>query len=200
MAGIKITALPPAPSAQLTDVFPIDGLPGPVTYKESNAQLLSLFQTTLGISGSPTNGQLPIGNGTNFTLSTLTSGAGITVTNGSGSITISSSTSGMTWTTVTTSQLTIIDSGYVANNAAPLTFTLPASASVGDTIAIEGLGSGGWVLTANGGQTIKIGSTTTSSAGSLSSAAPSDNVYVTCIVANTTWRVRTTNSAGLNIS
>ena len=45
MAGIKITDLPAAPSAQLTDVFPVDQLPGPVTYKESNQQLLSLFQS-----------------------------------------------------------------------------------------------------------------------------------------------------------
>ena len=50
---------------------------------------------TLGIAGggtnlttTPTNGQLLIGNGTNYTLSTLTSGVGMTVTNASGSITI----------------------------------------------------------------------------------------------------------------
>lgn len=44
MAGIKITDLPPTAGAQLTDVFPVDQLPGPVTYKETNAQLLSLFK------------------------------------------------------------------------------------------------------------------------------------------------------------
>jgi hypothetical protein len=44
MAGTFIDALPVAPSAQLTDVFPVDQLPGPITYQESNAQLLSLFQ------------------------------------------------------------------------------------------------------------------------------------------------------------
>ncbi len=47
MAGIKITDLPAAPSALLTDVYPVDQLPGPVTYKESNAQLLSLFQDNM---------------------------------------------------------------------------------------------------------------------------------------------------------
>ena len=41
-----------------------------------------------GITTTPTNGQLPIGNGTNYTAATLTAGAGISVTNGSGSITI----------------------------------------------------------------------------------------------------------------
>lgn len=66
MAGIKISDLPAAPSAQLTDVFPVDQLPGPVTYKESNSQLLTLFKAngesltktddvnvTLTLGGSP---------------------------------------------------------------------------------------------------------------------------------------------------
>lgn len=43
------------------------------------------------LSTTPTNGQLLIGNGTNYTLSTITAGAGVTVVNGSGTITISSS-------------------------------------------------------------------------------------------------------------
>jgi hypothetical protein len=42
MAGIKISDLPAASSAQLTDVFPVDQ--GATTYKESNSQLLTLFQ------------------------------------------------------------------------------------------------------------------------------------------------------------
>jgi hypothetical protein len=42
-----------------------------------------------GLSSTPTNGQLLIGNGTNYTLSTLTAGNGILVANTSGAITIS---------------------------------------------------------------------------------------------------------------
>ena len=41
-----------------------------------------------GLSSTPANGALDIGNGTNFTRTTLTAGTGISVTNGSGSITI----------------------------------------------------------------------------------------------------------------
>ena len=41
-----------------------------------------------GITTTPSNGQLPIGNGTNYTAATLTAGAGIGITNASGSITI----------------------------------------------------------------------------------------------------------------
>ncbi len=106
-----------------------------------------------------------------------------------------------TWSTVSgTTQAVAVDNGYVSGNAAQTTFTLPATAAVGAACAVEGLGAGGWVLTANSGQTIKIGTSTTSTAGSLTSVASSDNVYVTCIVANTTWRVRTTNSNGLTIT
>jgi hypothetical protein len=153
-------------------------------------------------SNTMTNGQLIIGStGATPTASTLTAGTGISIVNGAASITINSTASGMTWSTVSgTSQSAAVDNGYIVNNAGAVTVTLPATAAIGSEIAVEGLGAGGWILTANAGQTIKIGSATTSSAGSLSSVAISDNVYVTCIVANLTWRVRTTNSAGLTIS
>lgn len=71
MPGIEISALPPTASAQLTDVFPIDQLPGPVTYKLASSQLLSLFQTqgqaftktddanvTMTLGGNPTTALL----------------------------------------------------------------------------------------------------------------------------------------------
>lgn len=41
-----------------------------------------------GITITPSNGQIPIGNGTNYTAATLTAGSGISVTNASGSITV----------------------------------------------------------------------------------------------------------------
>lgn len=44
-----------------------------------------------GLGSTPTNGQLLIGNGTNYTLATITAGANTSVTNGSGTITIGAS-------------------------------------------------------------------------------------------------------------
>jgi len=163
---------------------------------------LDTNQTVTATSAALTNGQLAIGNTGNLpTAATITAGAGITVTNGAGSITITSTTSGMTWSTVTGSVNPVaIDTGYVSNSAGLLTFTLPTTFAVGDEIAVEGLGAGGWKVTAGAATTIKLGSQTTSSAGSLASVAASDNIYITGIVANTTWRVRSTNSAGLTIS
>jgi len=44
-----------------------------------------------GLGTIPTNGKLLIGNGTGYSLNTLTAGTGITVTNGVGTITVASS-------------------------------------------------------------------------------------------------------------
>jgi hypothetical protein len=153
-------------------------------------------------SHAATNGFIPIGDGTTFTTAALTAGTNINIANASGSVTISTTGSAsLTWTTLSgTSQLATANSAFVSGASGQTTITLPASCAVGDIVAVEGLGAGGWILAANTSQTIKIGSGTTSSGGSLTSAAASDNVYVTCIVANTTWRVRTTNSAGLTIA
>jgi hypothetical protein len=41
-----------------------------------------------GLTGTPTNGQLAIGNGSGYTLAALTAGTGVSVTNGAGSITV----------------------------------------------------------------------------------------------------------------
>lgn len=50
-----------------------------------------------GVTSTPTNGQLLIGNGTGYTASTLTAGSNITITNSSGGITIASTgSSGIT--------------------------------------------------------------------------------------------------------
>jgi hypothetical protein len=45
----------------------------------------------IGATTAPTNGQLPIGNGTNYTPAALTAGTGIAITNGAGTITIAAS-------------------------------------------------------------------------------------------------------------
>jgi len=47
-----------------------------------------------GLTATPTNGQIDIGNGSGFTRTTLTAGTNVTITNGSGSITIAASGAG----------------------------------------------------------------------------------------------------------
>lgn len=47
-----------------------------------------------GVTGTPTNGQLLIGNGSGYTLNTISAGANVTITNTSGGITIAAATTG----------------------------------------------------------------------------------------------------------
>ena len=51
-----------------------------------------------GLTAAPANGQLAIGNGTGYTLSTLSAGNNVTITEGSGSITIAATDTDTTYT------------------------------------------------------------------------------------------------------
>jgi len=86
-----------------------------------------------------------------------------------------------------TTQAAAVNSGYVIQNAAQTTVTLPATAILGSVVSIRGFGAGGWVLVANTGQTINVDGQSTTSGGSLTSAGANDTIDVTCVVANTTW-------------
>lgn len=167
-----------------------------INFSSLNARsVLSLDASKNLVSTQLTNGQLMIGNSGNVpAAATLTAGSGISITNGSGSITIAATSAGFTWTTVTgTSQTISAENGYISNNAALITFTLPSTASVGDTFQIVGLGSGGWKIAQNASQLIHFGSsvTTTGTGGSLASTNQYDVLTVVCTVANTTFSVTT---------
>ena len=59
-----------------------------------NAGTVDVARGGTNLSSTPTNGQLLIGNGTGYTLATLSAGANVNITNSSGSVTISSTASG----------------------------------------------------------------------------------------------------------
>ncbi len=155
-----------------------------------------------GTATAPSAGQIPIGtSGGVYTPAAINSGSGIIVANGSGTITVSATGGGVSWTSIAgTTQAAAVNSGYIVANASQTTITLPATAAIGDTVKIRGLGAAGWILAANTGQTIKYVTATTSSGGSLTSAEQYDNIEVTCIVANTTWTVASAATTGLTIA
>lgn len=100
------------------------------------------------------------------------------------------------WETISAASILVAGgNGIIANRTStPVQVELPALFNAGDEIAILGLGAGGWSMVANTGQTIKFGSVSTSSAGSINSDIRYANIFVRGLVANTTWTVELVNS------
>jgi hypothetical protein len=66
---------------------------------------------------------------------------------------------GINWVDVTgTSVQAVSNTGYMADNAALVTITLPAAPTVGDVIQVSGVGAGGWAIAQAAGQSIIIDS------------------------------------------
>jgi len=98
---------------------------------------------------------------------------------------------GITWNNQTTTPVTMtVNNGYVVNNAGLVTLNVPATAAVGSVFAVVGQGAGGWLIQMNTGQIANLGSSPTSSAGSLASTNRYDSLELVCTVANTTFVVR----------
>lgn len=117
-AGAR-TNLSAAKSGANSDITSLSGL----------TTALSIAQGGTGIVTTPSNGQLLIGNGSGYSLNTLSAGSGISITNGAGSITISAPGAGTCSGCATTS---LNNLASVAIN----TSLLPSSAAGAD------LGSG----------------------------------------------------------
>lgn len=96
------------------------------------------------------------------------------------------------WSEVTgTTQAMVVNTGYIANNAALVTLTLPATAALGSLLAVAGKGAGGWRIAQNSGQVIHFGNldTTTGASGSIDSTLQRDVIYLICTTANTDFEV-----------
>ena len=154
---------------------------------------------TTGTGGTPvitalaSNGQLIIGSGSGApAAATLSAGTGITITNAANSITISASSSGFTWTDVTTSTQTIAaENGYITDRGGGVTYTLPVSGSLGDTFKIVGK-SGITTVTPLALQQLLIGSAsgTVGITGTAVSTNAGDCITFVCITsgASTVYR------------
>ena len=147
---------------------------------------------TTGATGTPvitalaTDGQLIIGSTAGVpAAATLTAGAGVSIVNGSNSITISSSGAISTWTDEATSFAAAVNNGYFVTGTA--TATLPASPSQGDRVGFAVDTTNILTIQANTGQVIRIGSSPSASAGTAVSTARGDSVALVYRTADTTW-------------
>lgn len=93
-------------------------------------------------------------------------------------------------------QQAIPNTGYIPGSSSLTVVTLPTQADVGAKVAVQGQGSGGWVLQANSGQTIHLSGSATTDGGSLASSNQYDTVLVVCIEKDTTWSVSWYCSSG----
>ena len=130
-----------------------------INASQITAGTLAVARGGTGISTTPANGELDIGNGTGFTRTTLTASSGISITNGAGSITVTNSgvrsfsagTTGLTPGSATTGVVTLAGTLNVANGGTGAntltgyvkgsgTSALTASATIPNT-DITGLGT-----------------------------------------------------------
>ena len=121
-------------------------------------------------------------------------GAGdVTVTGnpGTNTLTITIPGGGLQWFVSTVNTAMIGNSGYIANAVGQLQFLLPAVAAVGTIIRVVAVTTGGWQITQNNLQAIRVGNmaTTAGVGGSLSSTSVGDAVEIVCVTANTGWCV-----------
>ncbi len=88
--GIGIFTAVNAATARASIGAAASGANSDITSLSALTTPLSVPQGGTGLSTVPANGRLLIGNGTNYTLTNLTAGTGVSITNGSGTITIAS--------------------------------------------------------------------------------------------------------------
>lgn len=134
------------------------------TFTGEGTGILPVTSGGTGLGTIPTNGQLLIGNGTGYTLNTLGAGAGISVTNGLGTITVantgvlsvSGGTTGLTPAAATTGVVTLAGKLVIANGGTNATATPTAGAvayGTGTAYAFTLAGTSGQMLTSAGAGT-----------------------------------------------
>lgn len=155
--------------------------------------LLGSGTNAVTVTNALANGELLIGvSGSDPVPAQLVEGAGIQITNAAGSITVASTGGGFSWVRVAgVAQDLAVSTGYTPTNVALTTFTLPATAAVGDVIKIDGESAAGWTIAQRAGQQIHVGvlSSTAGVGGSVASSNRRDCVTLRCLVANTEFIV-----------
>ena len=145
----------------------------PTTGAVSLAGTLAIGYGGTGLTANPANGQLLIGNGSGYTLATLTAGTGISVTNASGAITIAingtgevtsfqTSLSGLTPSSATGGAITLAGTlGVVSGGTSYSSYTIGDMLYANTTTTFSKLGIGGnnYVLSSTGSSPNWIAST-----------------------------------------
>jgi hypothetical protein len=159
---------------------------------------ITVAQGGTGLTSTPANGALDIGNGTGFTRTTLTAGSGVSITNGAGSISIAATGSGITrGTAVTTTSGTSVTYSSIPSTVKRITMMFNGVQTSGTSYYLMQIGSGSTTSSgyfSTSGQTVG-GSTNTvnSTAGFIifinNSAATSSGMMVLTNITGNVWVV-----------
>ena len=117
---------------------------GTLTAGTWNGTAIGVAYGGTGLTATPTNGQLPIGNGTGYSLATLTAGTNVSISNTAGGITISATPS--SGGTVTSVAMTVPSFLSVAGSPITTSGTLAVTLS-GTALPVANGGSGATTLT-----------------------------------------------------
>lgn len=139
------------------------------------------------------DGQLIIGStaSPNMRIATLTAGAGMIITNGAGTISVSAGGPGgaVTWQNIGANQALVVQNGYFCSTGGALSLSLPVTAAVGSIIEIVLQGSTSFTITQGAGQSIYVNGvqSTVGAGGTVSSTATGNAIKIVCMTANTTY-------------
>lgn len=194
MPNEKFTQLPTVASATLNDI--ICAVQGGISSQETLSQVYGAFATNLitPFAGNP-NGNVAGTAYQNLVWDTSGSRLFICTTTGTTSTAVwtsATSANSFEWNEIVVTSANMTgNNGYIANNAALVTLTLPVTSSVGQIIEVIGKGAGGWQIAQNAGQSITFGTVTTTigGGGSLASSQDTDGVRMVCTTADTVWTV-----------
>lgn len=94
----------------------------------------------------------------------------------------------------TTSATLATGNRYLCTNGASTTLTLPTTAAVGGAIRIDGVGSGGFIIAQNSGQSVSLLSTTSTAGtgGLVASVDPNSGLTLQCSATNTDFLISQT--------
>lgn len=144
----------------------------------------------------PVNGSVPAnvpitfqtdaGNAVSAANVIIIAGAGATSTSGAGNtVTITSTSNVVPWTDKAISFAAAVNNGYFCTAA--LTATLPGAPTQGQIVVIETITANAVVVQAAAGQTIKLGSSASTVAGTATSNAAGNSIYLVYRAADLTW-------------
>lgn len=121
---------------------------------------VSIANGGTNLSTIPANGELLIGNGTDYTLAGLTAGTGISITPGPGSITIAATASGVTSVTGTANEITAAPTTGAVVLSLPTTLIVPGSLEVTTTFQVDTFTPNSALYATTGGQVVSTAALT----------------------------------------